>query len=199
MKLKSNVKTLNQTKDACTGKRKLCCWKQFYTCILPWMLGSCMATTSCLPVNYFGFWINIAISYSYKMCIDVYSHLYVYTHLYPVLPSKLYAEIYWIFFFSVRAAIGANINIERATAVYIHYIATKIKFKNKTQKKDSLTKQPSALCWLKFSIKSRFMNKPESSIKIHSHTSTHKGETTSYLYFLLQETGNLPLHLLFSH
>lgn len=74
------------------------------------------------------------------MCIDVYSHLYVYTHLYPVLPSKLYAEIYWIFFFSVRAAIGANINIERATAVYIHYIATKIKFKNKTQKKGQLNK-----------------------------------------------------------
>lgn len=50
------------------------------------------------------------------------------------------------FFFSVRAAIGAILNIERATAVYTRYIATKIKFKNKTQKKDSLIKQPSALC-----------------------------------------------------
>lgn len=37
--------------------------------------------------------------------------------------------------FSVKAVIGAIFNIKRATAVYIHYIATKIKFKNKTQKR----------------------------------------------------------------
>lgn len=46
MKLKSNVKALYQTKDACTGKRKLCWEKHFYTCVLPYMLGSCMALTT---------------------------------------------------------------------------------------------------------------------------------------------------------
>lgn len=49
-------------------------------------------------INYFGFWINIAITYSYMMCIDVFSYLRMYTHPHPVLPSKLFAEIYWSFF-----------------------------------------------------------------------------------------------------
>lgn len=74
-------------------------------------------------------------------CVQMYIAIYtcIPTYILFSLQSCMQKFI-GFFFFSVRAAIGANINIERATAVYIHYIATKIKFKNKTQKKGQLNK-----------------------------------------------------------